>query len=1403
MKKLLAAISMVAFAAFGAFAETIVLDEIVNNITVPNGATLTGTLSANYKVTIAAGAHITLEDAQITGGHRHDLTWAGLTCEGDATIELKGSNAIRGFQENYPGIFVPNGFELTICGTGSLTADSTRLGAGIGGIYNGAPCGDITIESGTVNAYGGKYSAGIGGGFGSSCGNIKVTGGTVNAYGGQYAPGIGSGHHGSCGDITISGGTVNATGGASAPGIGTGYQKASCDDITITQIDGSPLVVAKSGEGAYDYIGKGYSNCSCGDIVIDPDLSVTVNPGARTKTVSVWNHDLAELQNDILVKDGATIRGTLEDDVQITIADGATVTLDNVTIAREGVGEDDDLLFAGITCEGSARIILVGENVVRGFNKNYPGIYVPRDCTLTIEGDGSLAASSNGAAAGIGAGYGMRCGNIDIEGGSITATGGYLAAGIGGAQVADCGTITIGSGIAQVTATSGGTDTYKADPIGRGYANSSSSAAVTVNYRLADKTEGNTRTIRKRVKDSATTADGCTFEYGIGFDDIMVTGGSPAPSGVLKIPAYFGHYPVKSIMPYAFHNNADIALVVIPEGVEAIGHWAFYGCSKLDTVILPSTVQEIGTKAFFIKDSYLTFLVARKDAERVGNLLIDSDHKTASFEVVDELSEKIGGITWYYLFNSDYETVTIARESAPNTYMSAADPAPTGDVTLPSAYYRFRATGIGPFALSWKTGITSVVVPDSVTVVGTGAFQGCSSLSDVNLGANIADIAPYAFADCANPLTFHVAAGDGERVRALLVASGLDVEDFTIDDPGASTPPDTTTIHTWTSPKGVTWSYRLVGDGNGGYGAEVCSGIVDTPAVSVPDGETLSGRISIPETLGGYTVTRIGDFAFYQCGGITRVVIPDTVTGFGMYAFAHCLDLVKADIPAAVTEIGEAAFMRTALTSATIPDGVPEIDSMAFMGCASLEEITIGGNTAIFPQAFENTALSTVYVPEGCTDRVRANFIPEMNPGVSADDLTFIEPVRHAIESGSTWSYRLVNGEAELYVEEGEGGWAIIDPAPGISIDIPSELDGHPVTRIGEYAFFGCRSLQSVTSIPDTVVRIGEYAFKNCAQLATVNIPASVTEIGEDAFYGTALNEVWIKAGMLARVKEMLAESGLYANTIDALHFIIFDGEEEVDGYTLHYEVQYDYGIEDYVAIITQVDSPQGDGGALAIPSEVDAVDGGFVVRKIGEEAFAYSNITSVSIPEGVTEIGPSAFAGCEDLVDVTLPSTIEIIGGDAFMDCEHLTKIKVPSGTATDITVILEEAGLDLTGGVSVEEYASSDPYSEWAELNGITGAWDEKGADGIANVFRYIFEGTDFSTTPLIDIAFDGENVVIKTPMVMHSDGFKIVVKSSGNVGGTGEVMDAMLDATGNTQIPRPESASARFYWLIVEKE
>lgn len=153
--------------------------------------------------------------------------------------------------------------------------------------------------------------------------------------------------------------------------------------------------------------------------------------------------------------DGDWLTGTLENRVKVTIAQGATVTLKNVSINADGRWGGEGMAWPGIDCEGDATIVLANSttSTVKGISDYYAAISVPSGHTLTLRGPGTLNAIGGSRSAGIGASYYSEdCGNIVIESGTINATGGSLSgAGIGNTVNHKCGAITITGGT--VTAT--------------------------------------------------------------------------------------------------------------------------------------------------------------------------------------------------------------------------------------------------------------------------------------------------------------------------------------------------------------------------------------------------------------------------------------------------------------------------------------------------------------------------------------------------------------------------------------------------------------------------------------------------------------------------------------------------------------------------------------------------------------------------------------------------------------------------------------------------------------------------------------------------------------------------------------------------------------------------------------
>lgn len=144
----------------------------------------------------------------------------------------------------------------------------------------------------------------------------------------------------------------------------------------------------------------------------------------------------------------------------------------------------------------------------------------------------------------------------------------------------------------------------------------------------------------------------------------------------------------------------------------------------------------------------------------------------------------------------------------------------------------------------------------------------------------------------------------------------------------------------------------------------VVSGECDASS-AITNAETVEYRATLKEAVIGDCVTSIGNYAFYDCSGLTSIEITSGVTSIGLLAFCNCSSLTNINIPNNVTNIGLEAFSNcSGLTSITIPDSVTNIGNSAFQNCSSLTSIEIpSGVTSIGNSAFQNcSGLTSVTV---------------------------------------------------------------------------------------------------------------------------------------------------------------------------------------------------------------------------------------------------------------------------------------------------------------------------------------------------------------------------------------------------------------------------------------------------------
>ncbi len=254
------------------------------------------------------------------------------------------------------------------------------------------------------------------------------------------------------------------------------------------------------------------------------------------------------------------------------------------------------------------------------------------------------------------------------------------------------------------------------------------------------------------------------------------------------------------------------------------------------------------------------------------------------------------------------------------------------------------------------------------------------------------------------------------------------------------------------------------------------------------------------------------------------------------------------------------------------------------------------------------------------------------------------------------------------------------------------------VSTIGQCAFLGCSSLESVT-IPEGVERIEGLAFWQCTSLESIMLPESVTYIGNGAFQETSLKSITIpervtEIGQVAfRNCTSLAEVTMLGGTPPTIGDNVFQNCKFVTDNKKGIQVPSDEestykeawtAWADYIGadIASGTDWTLDADGRMTITSDagmtdwiakknnyrdsVKSVSISDGVKNIGDDAFYYCiNLTSVTIPESVKSIGEDAFGLCSSLTDIEIPDSVTDIGEYAFRGCEFTT-IAIPSGVTS-----------------------------------------------------------------------------------------------------------------------------------------
>ncbi|MBP5418950.1 MAG: leucine-rich repeat protein [Bacteroidales bacterium] len=477
-------------------------------------------------------------------------------------------------------------------------------------------------------------------------------------------------------------------------------------------------------------------------------------------------------------------------------------------------------------------------------------------------------------------------------------------------------------------------------------------------------------------------------------------------------------------------SSTPLSMVILPESVVTVGEGAFYNLANNSAIFVPKTKEELNLDGCAI--SYLT-TVYYSDSEGWG---------------------ESGNCLWYLSEDGALLNIT-ARPGTDGTmanYETGESPF-YGNANISQVKLN-GVSAIGSNAFEGCTGITTMLLPQSVANVGNDAFEGCSALTTViadntKENLNLVDASIDADASIYYEGEFHKVALRDENYEYTAEPGNIiytaDNMLYVVDGATirASFPePEIAVLFTASPADGFTTDNGL------------------SPTVF----SNITADITIAPTFGFYPNDETKTAAIGGYYTPEHIVIPSQVTingeeyqvtSISNYAFQYNYDLKSVVIPEGVTEIGESAFRDCdALQSVVIPKGVTTIGDHAFEYCRSLQSVVIPeGVTTIGNRAFyECEALESVVIPEGVT---------------TISDYAFA--YCHSLQS--------------VIIPEG-------------------------VTTIGNSAFYNCEALESVV-IPDGVTYIDRDAFSGCSSLDTIFVESTNTDLFRSDGYGSNYNDYY------------------------------------------------------------------------------------------------------------------------------------------------------------------------------------------------------------------------------------------------------------------------------------------------------
>ena len=561
----------------------------------------------------------------------------------------------------------------------------------------------------------------------------------------------------------------------------------------------------------------------------------------------------------------------------------------------------------------------------------------------------------------------------------------------------------------------------------------------------------------------------------------------------VTVPAsvYYNNYtyPVTSLGTSTFEGCSNLQSVVLPASITSIGSDAFYGCVKLGSINLPEGLTAINTRAFY--NCNLDTIVIPSTVTSIGNKAFYGNPIKSVTWLPVNCSIGTDDSAPFYSTNSQITSFTFGDQVQTVPAYLCKSMSLLDTIVLPPS-----VSSLGTYAFAFCTRLKSINLPVTQQTLPVSFLEGCTSLESIELPATLTTISTDAFYGCSKLANVNL----HEGITTINARAFYNCKLDTIIIPSTVTSIGNKAFQ-GNPIKSVKW-------------------LPKTCSIGTEDSAPFySTNSQITSFTFGDSVQTVPAYLCRSMSQLDTIVLPPSVKSLGTYAFAFCTRLKSINLPVTQQTL-PSSFLEgcTSLESIELPATLTTINQDAFYGCSKLANVNLHeGITTINQRAFYNCKLTNITIPQSVTYIGSKAF--QGNPTTAVTWL----PKNCSISSDVSAPFYSTSSKITSFVF-GDS----VQTIPGYLCYSMNKLENvvlpENLTTIGQYAFNGCSLLNDV-AIPASVNSIGTYGFafctalkhfefpagiktlatsvlEGCYALEDVVIPASVSTISQDAFYG-------------------------------------------------------------------------------------------------------------------------------------------------------------------------------------------------------------------------------------------------------------------------------------------------------------